>query len=295
MKTAASVFCCLFLVMAPALSQELSATLGKVSLVFEMRLDNPPGDAMAASSWGSSGVMVGKGTIHRYVAYSPAKRYLGYDASIRETSEGAYALEIGPLSLTAKQLDLPSPESWTPWPPPRYHAPPTVRHGDKLEFALLTGPGGQQLIEQISVKADGRPPALRGSQSAQDFKIEDAEFELSAPEVLINGASLNLGGKGGGMRGAPLILYLEGRGRFILTLVPRLDLGFVKAGEVRGTQMRFRAGPDQFEIRSATKIAPGSGAFHLYLFHDPGYRPPGGPVPFFWGTGGTLEYLTRRR
>lgn len=295
MKTSARVSSCLFLAIAPALSQELSATLGKVSLVFEMRLDNPPGDAMAASSWGNSGVMVGKGSIHRYVAYGPSKRFLGYDASIREVSEGAYALDIRPLSLTAKQLDLPSPEAWTPWPPPRYNAPPAVRHGDKLEFPLLTGPGGQQLIEQITVKTDSSPPTHRGSNPAQDFRVEDAEFELSDPEIRINGTALNLGGKGGGIRGAPLVLYLEGRGRLILTLVPRLDLGFVRAGEVRGTQITFRSGPDQFEIRSGVKIAPGSGAFHLYLFHDPAYRPAGGPVPSFWGTGGALEYLTRRR
>ncbi len=295
MKITARVAPCLFLAAVSSLAQEImggSATIGNVSLIFEMRLE-PSGDPAAAAAFGESGVIVGNGVAHRYVAHRTTRKYLGYDAIVRDNPGGGFSLELRPLSLDAKRLGLSSPETWSAWPPPRYHAPPVVRHGDKLEFALMTG-GGQQLIERVMIKADGKPPVVRPVTPPRDFRLEDAELELADGELRINGTKLDLAG-GGGMRGNPLWMYLEGRGRYVFTLLPRLDLGFVKAGEVRGQEMTFRIGADQFSIRGSSQIAPGGGAYHLYVFHDPGYRPQGSNSPYVWGAGGTLESLSRRR
>lgn len=268
-----------------------SASRGKVRLEFEMRLE-PPGNA--AAQFAQSGVVVNSGPFHRFVTYLPARKYLGYDVSVTEVGENSFALQLAPLSLSARQLDLDTPESWTPWPPPRFHAPPVMRLNDRIEFVLMTGPGGQQLIERVTVKSADSELIQRHLTPPRDFRIEDADLSLSSPEIRVNGKDAIPGQSGGAIRGSPMWVYLEGRGRYVFSLVPRPDLGFFKAGETTANEMTFHAGADRIEIRSATRIAPGEGVYNLYLFHDPGFR-PGKPEPFLTGAGGTLEGLVRRR
>lgn len=272
-----------------------SATLGKVTLVFETRID-PPGLPALASAFGDHGVVVGKDTIHRYVSDQSAKKFFGYDAKIREVtgSPGEYSIDLRPLSIGAERIGLPRPEAWTAWPPPVYRAPPSVRHNDKLEFVLMTNPAtGQSLVERITVKTDGKPVSLRPLVPAREFKLEDVELEISDMELTINGRPADLGGGGGGMRGSPTWLYLVNRGRFVFSLLPRLDLGMQRAGEIRGEEMSFRIGDNDYVIKSSRQIAPGAGAYHLYVYHDPGWVPRH-RENLILGAGGTLEGLTKR-
>lgn len=272
-----------------------SATLGKATLVFETRID-PPGAPAVASAFGGHGVIVVKDTIHRYVSDQNTKKFFGYDAQIREvtSSPGEYSLDLRPLSIGAERIGLPQPETWTAWPPPAYHAPPRVRHNDKLEFVLMTSPAtGQRLVERITIKTDGKPVILRPVVPAREFKLEDVELEISDMELTINGQRADLGGGWGGMRGKSIWLYLAGRGRFVFSLSPRIDLGMQRAGEVRSEEMSFRIGGNDYLIKSSRQIAPGAGAYHLYVYHDPAWVPRQ-RENFILGAGGTLEGLTKR-
>jgi hypothetical protein len=49
---------------------------------------------------------------------------------------------------------------------------------------------------------------------------------------------------------------------------------FQKAGEIRGSTMTFQLGRDTYEINCEGRIAPGSGAYTLYVSHDPSFQPP---------------------
>ena len=59
--------------------------------------------------------------------------------------------------------------------------------------------------------------------------------------------------------GALLWLYLPGRGRYILSLVPRPELDFKVAGEFRGGKAEFTVGTDLISLECNNEIAPGQG------------------------------------
>jgi len=58
----------------------------------------------------------------------------------------------------------------------------------------------------------------------------------------------------------------------VLSLAPRQELGFVKAGELRGGAIIFTIGNDRFRVESPLPIASG-GPFTLYVLHDRGWQP----------------------
>jgi hypothetical protein len=74
-----------------------------------------------------------------------------------------------------------------------------------------------------------------------------------------------------GIRGA--WLYVAGHGRYILSLTPRAELGFVKAGEVRGGLITFTLANDQFKVECPNAIAPGYAPYMLYVLRDPEWTP----------------------
>jgi hypothetical protein len=65
--------------------------------------------------------------------------------------------------------------------------------------------------------------------------------------------------------------YIPKRGRFLLSIVPHARLGFRRAGEIRGSSLRFTSG-GTYTVNRAGRIAPGDTAFHLYVRHQPEWR-----------------------
>jgi hypothetical protein len=66
---------------------------------------------------------------------------------------------------------------------------------------------------------------------------------------------------------------LPHRGRFILSLAPRSELGFSKAGEVRGGVITFTVGKDAFTLESPTMIVSGNAPYIVYVLHDADWEP----------------------
>jgi hypothetical protein len=77
----------------------------------------------------------------------------------------------------------------------------------------------------------------------------------------------------GEVSGPAVWFSLRNRGRYILSLVPHPELGFRKAGEVRGTSLSFTLGADRFTLNAAKTIAPGDAPFNVYVLQEPGWRP----------------------
>jgi hypothetical protein len=109
---------------------------------------------------------------------------------------------------------------------------------------------------------------------ARDFRIDDAELTIEAPRLSINGkldeSSVKRFDKASG---AVVWIYTAKRGRFILSLVPRPDLGFRRAGEVRGSSLSFVVAGETFSLSTGQKIAPGPTALNLYVLHEPDWKP----------------------
>ena len=55
--------------------------------------------------------------------------------------------------------------------------------------------------------------------------------------------------------------------------LPRPELGFVKAGEVRGDRISFTIGKDAVSLESPGAIAPEDAAYTLYVLHDSSWEP----------------------
>ena len=68
-------------------------------------------------------------------------------------------------------------------------------------------------------------------------------------------------------------LYLPGRGRYILSLVPRPELDFKVAGEFRGGKAALTVGTDLISLECNNEIAPGHAPYRLYILLDPLWEP----------------------
>ncbi len=100
------------------------------------------------------------------------------------------------------------------------------------------------------------------------------ELTIQAPRLSINGKLDESSTKRfDEVSGGVVWIYVGKRGRYILSLVPHPELGFRRAGEVRGSSLSFVVGNDTFSLSTGGRIAPGQGSFNLYVLHDPDWKP----------------------
>lgn len=248
------------------------------------------------------------GVIYRVMLDRERRLYFGYGAAVAPASEaGRYRVTVMPLALTpglARSILGDDYAAWTAlqgpstgsvhWDSVASRAPELgaigprsvtteIGAGEVLSLTLLTNPAtGQQIVDYVSVQ---NPQPFRGFEvvaprefsfaagAPRDFGIEDAELRISAPRLSIDGrlqeSTLNLTGSAAG---TIVWIYVPGRGRFFLSLAPHAELGFSRAGEVRGSALTFTAGGETFALVSGGRIA-GSAPFNLYVRHEPEWVP----------------------
>ena len=128
----------------------------------------------------------------------------------------------------------------------------------------------RQLISRPLPPRPLAPPAANISGAARDLSAEDAELDVTSPMVYINGA-LQGGRVQVQLRGPLPWLYLPGRGRFVLSLVPRPD--FERAGRVEGRNLVIKSGEDTIALRCAGPITTEYETYIIYLRRDPNWEP----------------------
>jgi hypothetical protein len=219
-----------------------------------------------------------------------SRTYYGYDVSLEPADEDdTLRVSIQPLSFDAERLELPEPETWTRLPPPRYPGPQTVHLGDTMAFDILVNHAtGQKIVEYLHFGERHRRETAIGP--AREFTIHDAQLNIRAGRLTVNGEEIEQGSMGdGSVRGHFIIFYLPPNGRFVLSLVPHPEVGLLKAGEVRGSTLSFQAAGDMYEVNCRDKIVPGS-AYDLFVLHDPTYRPSHHPnAEFYYGSSSAFE------
>ncbi len=265
-----------------------SVALRGFSFFWETRL-NPPTPPLA-SSFGVAQADAATNQVHRLLVDSARHVYFGYTAKVEPLAErNTFRLTFQPLmDLTPElrtRLSLDA-SAWKPLPAARFPAPQTVRLGDVLELDLLANEAwGQRLTEYVSIQEAPRPPGFQELNKSprelvfapgtpRDFTVSDVALRLREPRVFINGRFEESSARSlGDETGSVVWIYLPNRGRFLLSVVPNARLGFRKAGEIRGSSLRFTVGKDTFSLNSAGRIAPGDAAFNLYLLHQPAWKP----------------------
>jgi hypothetical protein len=210
--------------------------------------------------------------------------YLGYELVIEPQPANTYLATFGRLGITP--LDIAASyesanASWTMLELPAIPEPRMIDGGHTFNIDLFVDSAtGDKLLDEISLKVlhpfsalTHRPPTVSGP--LRDFSVADAEFEILQPRVTLNGSRQIAGGPASlrDVRGALAWFYFPEHGRYVLSLLPRADLGFKKAGEVRGGLLSFTLDGDSVRLECMSSIASGGAAYNLYVLHDEDWEP----------------------
>jgi hypothetical protein len=231
----------------------------------------------------------GADAIHRIMLDRRSRTYFGYDVVVAPMGEaGRYRVTFRPLTLSpqAAAQVVPGPVSeWASLPSPEFAPVEAVGAGEVLALELLrNGDTGQRIVDYVTVQDPSRRfsgfDAIPDRQfafatgEARDFRAEDVELRVRAPRLTVNGTPVeSTAADFVDVTGPFVWFYAPNRGRFVLSLAPRPELGFQRTGEVRGTLLEFRIADDVFALSSGVRIAPGQAVFNLYVLHDPAWKP----------------------
>jgi hypothetical protein len=241
---------------------------------------------------------------HRYFYDDRSHTYFGYDLVIEPQPQPDtfratfYDISVGPLDFLNSPRTPVDPAQWKKIPLPAVPAPMTIHSGDTVPIEVFVNPDAQQkLVDSLSVQPTVRnqraPMAMQRSQAhavmvaaaepphaipaitgtARDFSVEDAVLHLRGLRVTIGGGIPHYSRIDHTANGPLVWFYAPDHGRYILSLAPRSELGFVQAGEVRGNAIAFTVGKDAVSLESPDAIAPDDAAYTLYVLPDPSWEP----------------------
>ena len=98
-------------------------------------------------------------------------------------------------------------------------------------------------------------------------------MQIRQPRVTLNGAAQSTAARTPNANGSLVWFYLPGRGRYVLSLAPRPELDFKKAGELRGGSIKFTLGEDTITLECSNEIASGHAPYVLYVLRDAVWEP----------------------
>jgi hypothetical protein len=273
----------LFLVASPAIAG--SATMNGISFSYESRLE----PAIPVMRLGS-GVLVDR-TVKRYLWDVSNKIYFGYDVSMDAMTDGGCLFTFSPLTLSPQKMQelYPGTQRWRMIALPSVPPMQVLREGDTLALDLFVNPStGQKVVDYLKVeRGEGR--SLTAPGPPRDLAVADVSMELRRPTFSVNGKQVAQS-RGTVIAALPW-LYYETHGRFFFSLVHRPD--FQRAGDIRGSTMKWRWGADEFAVNTDGEIAPAHHrAYNVYVFYEAtpplDVGPPGAtnaPPRFILGAG----------
>jgi hypothetical protein len=264
-------------------------------LQLNLRTDPPTGSAspnLSTSYHGRSSP--GKSYFTRTVMDNLNHEYLGYEILLVEQQPGTYLATFGKLPVSSLEASASAAgnDQWS-IRPVALPEPRVVHDGDVIAIELMAdATTGDKLIEDLTIQpysqraSAGSPLLGRGAGlpvertiptvagTPRDFSSADAEMRLSQLRVTLNGTiQSNAGRATPNATGSLVWLYIPGRGRYILSLVPRPELDFEKAGEVRGGRLTFTLDGDAIAVECFAEIATGHAPYNLYVLRDSKWEP----------------------
>jgi hypothetical protein len=240
---------------------------------------------------------------HRYFYFAGSHTYFGYDVVIEPEPQPDtyratfYDLSVGPLDFLGAPRTPIDPTQWKKIALPAVPAPMVVHLGETVSIEVFIDPDTQEkLLDTFTVQPTVRdqraPTAMRMTQTrpatnrattapsptaitgiARDFTVQDAVLHLRELRATINGGTPMYSQIDRAVGGSLVWFHAPDHGRYILSVAPRPELGFIKAGEVRGDVVTFTIGSDAVSLESADAIAPDEAACTLYVLHDSAWEP----------------------
>jgi hypothetical protein len=255
-----------------------------VQLYFDAKIEPPPPPTtdpaiLRQLARDVPGGVIGAAGVHRYWKDAEQKLYVGYDVAVEMGSQPqVFRIRISPLSIPPDEMTRFGIEAgWRCVSLPKYPVIPDVRIGDTVVIDLLVNPAtGQKIVDYLTLQ---RRVALQrsqiGDQRPHDVSPADAGLTISDPRLSVDGKPLEATAHfTGGISGPTVWIYLQGRGRFVLSLQP--GRRFQQAGEVYAKTLTFASDGVRYQMHSSSPIATGVGHFSLYVLHEESWRPTGG-------------------
>ena len=163
---------------------------------------------------------------------------------------------------------------------------PTLREGSKPQvmddgdsFALdllVNQAAGMKIVDFVKVSFErSKLWDDNASPLPRDFTLDAVALRVVNFRLSIGGNAVMTGMRKADFAGSLLWFYVEGHGRFILSLVRREGYDFEKSGVINDNKIAFRVNGREYEWLSSEPILPGGGAWNVWVLHDPKYLPFG--------------------
>lgn len=255
------------------------------SIRFEPRVE-PDGHGLSDELGGTVIDLIGGVVGQRFIDDPAHKRSFGYDVRLEPSGDGVTAqIRIEPLHAAQHAIQSGWTQFGLPMGLPKYPTIPGLRLGDTVALDLLVNPStGQKIVDYLTLERQPEPPRVH------DFSLADVKLHLDKPRTVINGQLLESTAHfQGSIGGAIVWIYLEGHGRYVMSLFPNQKLGFRDEGMVAENVLTFRDGTTELRLECGSAIAPGDGPYSLYVLREPGWRPRGTSDPVAFGAADSAE------
>lgn len=149
--------------------------------------------------------------------------------------------------------------------------PQTLDDGDTVSLDLLVNPQtGVRVADVFKVSFDR---ARLWQAAPRDFTADIAQLAVRDHTLLVGGEFVAGGRAARGVSGALVWFHVPGRGRFVLSLVPRDGYDFRKIALIEENRISFEFKGERYEWVSGGTVVAGGGTWHAWLLHDPDYTP----------------------
>jgi hypothetical protein len=227
--------------------------------------------------------------IHRVLKDTGGRFIFGYDLWVapNPTSKN-FKIVVRPLdSQFESKLRAGNPSEGEPpqseiistFPKPT--EPQTLDDGDAFSLDLLVNQNtGVKIVDVVKVGFDrSRLWDNNPSTLPRDFAVDAVELSVKDYRLLVNGNVVSVGKSAKSCAGTLLWFYVQDRGRFIFSLVPREGYQFQKVGIIEDNRIEFTVNGNHYEWLSSSPILPGGGIWNVWVLHDPNYTPLFGSEP----------------
>ncbi len=231
----------------------------------------------------------GNRVIHRVLQDTGGRFVFGYDLWVAPNPAAKqFKIVVGPLDPqfesklragNSSEGESPQSEIISTFPKPT--EPQTLDDGDAFSLDLLVNQNiGVKIVDFVKVGFDrshlwdNNPRTL-----PRDFAVDAVELSVKDYRLLVNGNVVSVGKSTKSCAGTLLWFYVQDRGRFIFSLVPREGYQFQKVGVIEDNRIEFTVNGNHYEWLSSSPILPGGGIWNVWVLHDPNYTPLFGSEP----------------
>jgi hypothetical protein len=158
---------------------------------------------------------------------------------------------------------------------PKTAEPQLLDDGDAFSLDLLINEAtGIKIVDVVKVSFDqSNLWEVNPRSLPRDFTLESVALDIKDYRLLLNGEVVGVGRSASSYSGPLVWFYVQGRGRFILSLTPRSGYDFRKLAMVDDHKIQFSFGSDEYELISSAPILPGGGTWYLWMLHDKHFTP----------------------